>query len=83
MLGPFFSFQEGCLSVVLVGMVVPCDLTPKQGIYCFLMSLYLKQARTQVAGVPASPYVCGPTNKFKIENRFIWCLFMHTVSISF
>ena len=44
MLGPFFSFQEGCLSVVLVGMVVPCDFTPNQGFYCFLMSLYLEQA---------------------------------------
>ena len=48
----------------------------------FLMSLYLEQARTQVAGVHTSPYVIfGPTSQFKIQNRFIW--FMHTVSIGF
>ena len=46
------------------------------------MSLYLEQARTQVAGVHTSPYVIfGPTSQFKIQNRFIW--FMHTVSIGF
>ena len=60
---------------MLFGMlVVPCvcDLTPKQGSYCFLMSLYLDQPRTQVAGVHTSPYVIfGPTNQFKIQNRFI------------
>ena len=83
---PFKSFQEGMFRYCVGwdgSAYILAFLTFNKGSIVFLMSLYLEQARTQVAGVHASPYVCGPTNKFKMENRFIWCLFVHTVTISF